>query len=93
MTSMKKRFIYVIDTPTESKELLIRENELIENADGELDCPLDKILSRYHMEWNDLFQMNAASVSLMAEDTSERTIIRSISFENLHYHKYAKEVC
>lgn len=93
MTSIKKRFIYVIDTPTESKELLIRENELIENADGELDCPLDKILSRYHMEWNDLFQMNTASVSLMAEDTSERKVIRSISFENLHYHKNRSEVC
>ncbi len=87
MNQLKRRFIYVIDTPTESKELLIRENELIENADGELDCPLDTILSRYHMGWNDLFEMNAASVSLMEEDIAERKIIRSISFENLRYYK------
>ncbi|MFO8069650.1 MAG: hypothetical protein R6U02_06760 [Alkalibacterium sp.] len=82
---MKKRFIYVIDTPTESKELLIREDELIENADGELDCPLDLILQRYHMEWDDLIKMKASTVSLMQEDLHERRMIRSISFENLYY--------
>ena len=82
---MKKRFVYVIDTPTESKELLVRDNELIENADGELDCPLDLILHRYQMEWDDLFQMKAATVSLMQEDFYERKVIRSISFENLYY--------
>jgi len=82
---MKKRFIYVIDTPTESKELLVRDNELIENADGELDCPLDLILHRYQMAWDDLFQMKAATVSLMQEDFYERKVIRSISFENLYY--------
>lgn len=87
MNKVKRRFIYVIETPTESKELFIRENELIENADGELDCPLDTILSRYHMEWDDLFQMNAARVSLMEEDRRDRKIIRSISFENLRYYK------
>ncbi|MDZ7835110.1 MAG: hypothetical protein U5K84_06945 [Alkalibacterium sp.] len=82
---MKKRFIYVIETPTESKELLVRDNELIKNADGELDCPLDLILHRYDMEWDDLFQMKTATVSLMQEDFYERKTIRSISFENLYY--------
>lgn len=87
MNKLDKHFIYVIETPTESKELFIRENELIENADGELDCPLDTILSRYHMQWDDLFQMNTATVSLMEEDFTERKMIRSISFENLRYFK------
>lgn len=87
MNKLNKRFIYVIETPTESKELFIREDELIENADGELDCPLDTILSRYQLHWNDLFQMNAASVSLIEEDLLERKMIRSISFENLRYIK------
>lgn len=87
MSKLKRRFVYVIDTPTESKELLIRDNELIENADGELDCPLDLILNRYHMQWDDLFQMNTASVSLMEDDFRERKVIRSISFEHLRYYK------
>ncbi len=87
MNKVEKRFIYLIETPTESKELFIRENELIENADGELDCPLDTILSRYHMAWDDLFQMNAATVSLVEVDIAERRMIRSISFENLRYYK------
>jgi len=82
---VKKRFMYVIETPTEKKELLVRDNELIKNADGELDCPLDLILHRYHMEWDDLFQMKTATVSLMQEDFHERKTIRSISFENLYY--------
>ncbi|EXJ23108.1 hypothetical protein ADIAL_1465 [Alkalibacterium sp. AK22] len=87
MSKLKRRFVYVIDTPTESRELLIRDNELIENADGELDCPLDLILNRYHMQWDDLFQMNTASVSLVEEDPGERKMIRSISFEHLRYYK------
>ncbi|MCC5894549.1 MAG: hypothetical protein JJU16_03740 [Alkalibacterium sp.] len=87
MNTLNKRFVYVIETPTESKELFIRENEMIENADGELDCPLDTILSRYHMQWDDLFDMKAAKVSLMEEDAPDRKMIRSISFENLRYYK------
>lgn len=82
-----KRFVYVIETATESKELLIRENELIENADGELDAPLDMILRRYHMGWNDLFEMNTAAIYLMEEDLYERKVLKSISFEHLRYNK------
>lgn len=87
MPHTKRRFVYVIETATESKELLIRDNELIENADGELDVPLDMILSRYHMGWDDLFEMNADNIYLMQEDVCERKVLRSISFENLRYNK------
>jgi len=87
MNTLKKRFIYVLQMPTESKELFIRDNEIIENADGELDCPLDSILKRYHLEWDDLFRMNVGTVILLQEDIEERKVIRSISFENLHYHR------
>lgn len=86
MSHLKKRFVYVIETPTDSKELLIRDNELIENADGELDVPLDIILSRYHMGWNDLFDMDTDMIYLMQEDSVERKVLRSISFENLRYY-------
>lgn len=87
MPHTKKRFVYVIETATESKELLIRENELIENADGELDVPLDMILRRYHMGWDDLFEMNTDIIYLMQEDVCERKVLRSIPFENLRYYK------
>lgn len=83
----KKRFIYVIETPTESKELDIKETEMIENADGELDCPLDYVLSRYHLGLSDLFNMQVANVSLIEESLSKRKVIRSISFENLRYNQ------
>lgn len=86
-TQQKRRFIYVIETPTESKELDINEHELIENADGELDCPLDLVLSRYQLGLADLFNMHVANVSLIEENISERKLIRSICFEHLRYNK------
>lgn len=84
---MKKRFIYVINTPARLKELVIHDDEIIENADGELDCPLNIILHRNYMEWDDLIQVKAVTVSLIQEDFYERKMIRSISFENLYYYR------
>jgi hypothetical protein len=87
MNTQQKRFIYIIETPTESKELDIEETELIENADGELDCPLDHVLSRHQLGLTDLFNMQVAHVSLVEENVFERKLIRSICFEHLRYNK------
>lgn len=87
MNAQQKRFIYIIETPTESKELAIEEAELIENADGELDCPLDHVLRRYQLGLDDLFSMKVENVSLVEESTLERKLIRSICFEHLRYNK------
>ncbi|MDN6193972.1 MAG: hypothetical protein L0J48_02655 [Alkalibacterium sp.] len=89
---MKKRFIYKISTPNESKELLIREHELIKNADGELDCPLDLVLRRYNLNWDDLFKMQVSKVSLIKEDANETKVIRSISFKHLYHFKKCKNI-
>lgn len=86
-TQQERKFIYVLETPTESKELDIDETEIIENADGELDCPLDYILSKYQLGLADLFTMQVANVLLMEDNTNERRLIRSISFEHLRYNK------
>lgn len=83
----KRKFIYVIETPTEFKELDIRETEIFENADGELDCPLDHVLSRHQLGLSDLFNMQVANVSLIEENVSIRKVIRSISFEHLRYNR------
>lgn len=87
MQEQQKRFIYVIETATESRELLIEDNEILENADGEIDCPLDSVLSKYKLGLEDLFAMKVATVSLMEEACSDRKLIRSISFENLRLNK------
>ncbi|GEK92114.1 hypothetical protein [Alkalibacterium kapii] len=88
---MGNRFIYVIETASESKELLVREHEVIENADGEMDCPLDIILRRYNMTWEDLFQMQVKTVSFIQHGSDKRKVIHSISFEHLFYFQKNKE--
>lgn len=82
-----KKFIYVIETETESKELYIEEDEVIENADGEFDIPLDSVLSKHKMKLEDLFEMKVATVSLIEQKCSDRKLIRSISFKNLRLNK------
>lgn len=82
-----KKFLYVIETDTESRELCIEEDEVIENADGEIDIPLDFVLSKYKMNLEDLFKMKVATVSLVEEESSDRKLIRSISFEHLRLNK------
>lgn len=79
--------MYILETPTESKELQIDETEIIENADGELDCPLDHVLSRHELNIADLFSMNVASASLVEENKKGRKLIRSICFEHLRYNR------
>lgn len=83
----QRRFIYILETPNEKKELDIDDADLIENADGDLDCPLDQVLSRYKLELADLFTMKVATVSFVKECDDTRKTIRSISFEHLRYNK------
>lgn len=82
-----KKFLYVIETDTESRELCIEDDEVIENADGEIDIPLDSVLSKHQMNFEDLFKMKVATVSLVEEESSDRKLIRSISFEHLRLNK------
>lgn len=87
MQNQQRKFIYVLESVSESKELCIEDFEVLENADGEIDVPLDSVLKKHHMKLEDLFEMKVDKVLLIEKACSDRKLIRSISFEFLRLNK------
>ncbi|WP_208558967.1 hypothetical protein [Marinilactibacillus kalidii] len=87
MHLQQKKFIYILESDVESRELCIEDDEVIENADGEIDIPLDSVLTKHHMKLEDLFEMKVAKVSLVEQACKDRKLVRSISFEHLRLNK------
>lgn len=81
----RKKFIFILESTEEPRRLDIDDSEIIVNADGEVDVPLDRVLRRYHLNYHDLCQMNVKQVAFAEEDELEQRTLRSISFENLHH--------
>ncbi|WP_027109212.1 hypothetical protein [Lacticigenium naphthae] len=81
----KMVYIYTLESETSTQELPVDEEDVLTNADGELDCPLDRVLRKNHLEIKDLFRMGVSTVSLDELNCSQRRRVHSISFKHLTY--------
>lgn len=82
-----KYWVFLVETPIENRELRINNDDVIQNADDEVDVPLDIVLKRYNMDLKDLFQLDVDQIKLIEISNNCRKIIRSISFEYLRYNQ------
>ncbi|GAA0363616.1 hypothetical protein GCM10008932_15110 [Alkalibacterium iburiense] len=56
----------------------IDERDIIQNADGELDCPLDTVLRKNNHSFSDLAEWNIQSIHFIERVNEEENVLRSI---------------
>lgn len=59
--------------------LTVCQEDLIENADGQLDCPLEYVLRRNQLSMNDLNALSPERAIFVHQKGEKRTILNEIS--------------
>ena len=78
-------FLYVIENFDKSiiHTLPVDAGDVIQNADGQVDCPLDRVLRKNKLEIKDLFEMKANQAKFILQSEARETVLQSISFQHL----------
>jgi len=63
----------------------IDSSDIIQNADGEIDCPLDRVLRKHHLGMKDLFELNVEKVKFILQTETKETIINCITLQHLTF--------
>ncbi|WP_034550900.1 hypothetical protein [Carnobacterium funditum] len=58
-------YAYIIEGKDAKSTLNIAEEDLIENADGILDCPFDSVLRKHNLTSNDLNKMHVSKLTFV----------------------------
>lgn len=56
----------------------IDEKDIIQNADGELDCPLDTVLRKNNHSFSDLTEWQIQSIHFIERVNEEESVLQSI---------------
>lgn len=78
-SASEKKYVYVVKGKNSNMALEVDPIDVIENADGEIDCPLDVVLRKNKYTFNHLNEWDAREISFMEVTENETTIIRTIS--------------
>lgn len=74
----KVEYAYIIEGKDAKNILTIANEDLIENADGILDCPLDGVLRRHNLSLTDLNSMGITRLSFVKIENKTTIILRNI---------------
>lgn len=74
----KVEYAYIIEGKDAKNILTIAKEDLIENADGVLDCPLDGVLRRHNLSLTDLNSMGITRLSFVKIVNKTTIILRNI---------------
>ena len=58
-------YAYIIEGKDAKSTLNITEEDLIENADGIMDCPFDSVLRKHNLTLNDLNKMYVSKLTFV----------------------------
>lgn len=64
-SQLNEKYAYIIEGKNAKSTLEIAEEDLIENADGILDCPFDGVLRKHNLSLNDLNKMNVSKLTFV----------------------------
>ena len=83
--TQKNTFFYIIENHESNiiQRLNVDSGDVIQNADGQVDCPLDRVLRKNKLEIKDLFEMKANQVKFILQSEARETVLQSISFQHL----------
>lgn len=79
LTVSPKKYVYIIKGKNENIALEVDERDVIINADGEIDCPLDMVLRKNNYTFNHLNEWDAREISFVEIVEGETVPINSIS--------------
>ncbi|SFH74775.1 hypothetical protein [Pisciglobus halotolerans] len=79
MKNLKETYAYVIEGNEMKKTFSVCRNDIIENADGEIDCPLDAVLSKHHLTFGDLNGLSPTRALFVKYEGEQETVLNEIS--------------
>ncbi|MGY0400837.1 hypothetical protein [Carnobacterium jeotgali] len=71
---VRTSYAYILEGKNVCNTLPVDEDDLIENADGILDCPLDGVLRKHKLSLSDLNTMKTTKL-LFVKVEDKRTIV------------------
>lgn len=81
---VQKMYKYVIECKDEMIVLIVEESDVLQNADEELDCPLETVLRRNHLTFKDLNNMFAQNI-LFIEMKDGMEVVRHVIKLNANF--------
>ena len=77
-TSKEEKYVYIVKGRNKNVALEVDTRDVIVNADGEIDCPLDTILRKNNYTFNHLNEWDAREITFLHVVNDESTILRTI---------------
>lgn len=83
LIGVRNSYAYILEGENIFNTLPVDEDDLIENADGILDCPFDGVLRKHKLTLRDLNEMKTTKL-LFVKLEGEKTIVLNTIFLNLN---------
>ena len=80
---VRNSYAYILEGKNSCDTLLVDEEDLIENADGILDCPFDGVLRKHKLSLRDLNDMKTTKLLFVTLE-GEKTIVLNTICLNLN---------
>lgn len=74
-----EKYEMVFEGSKENRTLKVCPEDLIENADGQLDCPLEYVLRRNQLSMNDLNALEPIRAIFVHKKGDQSTILNEIA--------------
>lgn len=79
IVKIRNSYAYILEGKNCCDTLLVDEEDLIENADGILDCPLDSVLRKNKLSLSDLNDMKTTKLLFVKLYENKTIILNTIS--------------
>lgn len=80
-SSTAEKYEMVLESDLEKLTLAVCPEDLIENADGQLDCPIEYVLRRNHLSMTDLNDLSPNRAIFIRHNGEESTIMHEIALD------------
>jgi len=79
LNEQKEKYVYVVKGTKENVALDVDSRDVILNADGDIDCPLDVVLRKNNFTFNHLNEWDAREINFLRVANGESITLRKIS--------------
>lgn len=73
------QYRYIVECKERTVELDVDEQDVLRNADDEIDCPLDVVLRKNSYSFNDLMSWDAREVRFVEIRNNEERILNKVT--------------
>lgn len=77
--SAAEKYEMVFESKLGETRLIVSPEDLIENADGQLDCPIEYILRRNQLSFTDLNELSPKRALFIRKNGEKTTILQEIA--------------